>query len=145
MWREMIIGWNVGCTFSDPATSSEIDDLEKTFGIQIPEHLKELLLESNGITGTYGLDVVWSTAGIKGQNLDMRHDKDFQDMFMPFDHLLFFGSNGAGDYYGYPISAAQTISGSEIFCWYHENDDRIVAAFSLEAYLNEVLHYGSDK
>ena len=46
--------------------------------------------------------------------------------FMPLACLLFFGSNGCGDYYGYPITAESGVRDDNVFLWEHESDKRVL-------------------
>lgn len=144
MWREMIMGWNTECTFFDPATSSMVDELEKTFAVQLPQSFRELLLETNGLHGSYELGVVYHIDGIKSFNLEMRQDEFNRKNYMPFDHLLFFGDDGAGARFGFPIPPANIVI-NRVFLWEPIGDDRYLKDLSLEDYLKRVLHYGSDK
>ena len=140
MWRETIETFCSRCKFYDPATNEQIAALETALGVQLPDDLMSLLLETNGVLGEYdeaydsGLGVVYSTEGIAEINLMMRQHEGLRKVFMPFDHLLFIGDDGAGDQYGFPISATNAVQ-SEIFLWDHESDDRSPIAYSLEEYL----------
>jgi hypothetical protein len=51
---------------------------------------------------------------------------------MPLDCLLFFGGNGCGDYYGYPITSQDGVRDDNVFIWEHEYDNRIWKANNLE-------------
>ncbi len=51
---------------------------------------------------------------------------------MPLDCLLFFGGNGCGDYYGYPITLQDGVRDDNVFMWEHEYDNRIWKASNLE-------------
>jgi hypothetical protein len=139
MWREIIMRLSSQCTFFDPAIPSQINELEIIFGITLPEHLKALLFESNGVFDSNALEVIWNVEQIKTTNLEMRQDKIFRENFMSFDSLLFFGSDIAGDCYGYAVTGAHIPRPSEIFNWSHESDERMFVANSLEAYLKYAL------
>lgn len=51
---------------------------------------------------------------------------------MPLDCLLFFGGNGCGDYFGYPITSQDAVRDDNVFMWEHEYDNRIWKANNLE-------------
>ena len=51
---------------------------------------------------------------------------------MPLDCLLFFGGNGCGDYFGYPITRLSGVRNDNVFMWDHEYDSRIWKANNLE-------------
>lgn len=106
-----------------PATQKQIFDAEKSLGNRLPADLKELLLEMNGDSC-----LIFSVEQIVDTNLSVRK----LDCCMPLDCLLFFGSNGCGDYYGYPITSQDGVREDNVFMWEHEYDNRIWKANNLE-------------
>jgi hypothetical protein len=106
-----------------PATKEQILDVERAVGCELPADLKELLLEMNGDNW-----LIFSTEQIMETNLSLRE----QDCFMPLDCLLFFGGNGCGDYFGYPITRLSGVRNDNVFMWDHEYDSRIWKAYNLE-------------
>ncbi len=106
-----------------PATQKQIAEVEKVLGCKLPTDLKELLLEIDGDNW-----FVFSTEQIIKTNLSVRK----LDCFMPLDCLLFFGGNGCGDYYGYPITYQDGVRDDNVFIWEHEYDNRIWKANNLE-------------
>lgn len=63
-----------------------------------------------------------------------RNFEDYRDIFMPFDHLLFFSDAGNGDLFGYVILNG-SIQRDDIFVWDHETDSRKWIAFSLKDFI----------
>lgn len=116
-----------------PATQEQITNVEETLGNKLPTDIKELLLEMNGDSW-----LVFSTEQIIETNLTVRN----LDCFMPLDCLLFFGGNGCGDYYGYPITHEDGVRDDNVFMWEHENDNRIWKARSLE---DTIIKYYNDE
>jgi hypothetical protein len=106
-----------------PATQEQIMNVEKLLGIKLPVDLKELLFEMNGDSW-----LIFSTEQIIETNLSARK----LDCYMPLDCLLFFGGNGCGDYYGYPITQQDGVRDNNVFMWEHEYDNRIWKASNLE-------------
>jgi hypothetical protein len=102
--------------------------------VALPEELRTLLEEADGIVGEYGLGVVWPIARIIEDNLTFRGSKEFRDLYMPFDCLLFFGDAGNGDQFAYSLAGGE-IRRDDIFAWDHENDSRTWVAPSLSTYL----------
>src|SRR5690349_731669 len=90
-------------TFHSPATLAEIKKVESSLKVPLPEELKVLLLESDGIKGTYGLNLIWSVERIRKDNLNFRQYPDFKELYMPFDHLLFFADAGDGDQFAFGV------------------------------------------
>ena len=134
MWMELISKLEQDAEFHLPATASEIANLEKALGISLPTALKNLLEETNGVEGKYGLGLIWDTERIEQDNLSFRTSSNFKDYYMPFDHLLFFADAGNGDQFAFGI-IDKKIRNRDIFVWNHENDSREWVAPSLEKYL----------
>lgn len=106
-----------------PASQEQITNVEQALNIELPYDIKELLLEIDGDNW-----LIFSTEQIIETNLAVRK----LGCFMPLDCLLFFGGNGCGDYYGYPITHEDGVRGDKVFMWEHEDDSRICKARSLE-------------
>lgn len=121
-------------TFHSPATLDEIKKVESSLNVPLPEELKVLLQESDGVEGTYGLGLIWGVERIKQDNLNFRQFPVFKDLYMPFDHLLFFGDAGNGDQFAFSILNRE-IRKHDIFVWNHEDDSRQWVAPSLDVYL----------
>jgi SUKH superfamily protein len=97
-------------------------------------------METNGMVGVYGTDVVWSLDRIVEQNLLFWSPDTFPDLYMPFDPLLFFGDNGGGDQFAFVLMPERP----DIFVWDHEDDSRLWAARELEDYLHRSLAGNGD-
>ncbi|WP_053170814.1 SMI1/KNR4 family protein [Streptomyces sp. SBT349] len=132
MWRDLIQGLSGECAFGEPAGEGAVDDIERRLGQEVPVSLRALLLESDGVKGTYGLDVVWSADRIASENETFRAHQPFAELYMSFDALMFFGDNGNGDQFAFIRTKSR---GDDIFVWDHETDERILVAHSLEQYL----------
>jgi hypothetical protein len=127
---------SVKCTFSPPASEQSLKGIESALGVALPLDLCTLLLESNGIGDEYG-DGIMSAEHVTVCNLQMREDTEQDDLYMPFDHLLFFGGAGNGDLFFYPIQGNGKINSPDIFVWNHENDNRQWVAKNLETFVEE--------
>lgn len=120
------------------AQESELAAAETALGVRLPEELRAMLLASNGVFGQYELPVVWTLDAIVRENLAFRANADFRELYMPFDHLLFFGDAGNGDQFAYPILAGE-VRKRDVFGWNHETDSRTWVAPTLERYLAAAL------
>ena len=118
--------------FASPASESQLAAVEQSLAIQLPSDLRELLLEFDGVTAHYGSGLVWSASKILEQNQMFRTNEAFKELYMPFDHLLFFGADGGGDQFAFAIHADGQIHKRDIFRWKHESDERIWLANRLE-------------
>ena len=134
MWLELVSQLTQDLQSHSPATLNEIASVESELEVSLPRELKNLLQESNGVEGPYGLGLIWGTERIKRDNLSFRRFLDFKDLYMPFDHLLFFADAGNGDLFALAI-LNNKIRNPDIFVWNHENDSREWVAPSLERYL----------
>lgn len=136
MWRELIQQLTGECEFAPPASSDQIATAEISLGVNLPDPLRELLSETDGVQGEYGLGLVWPAKRIVEDNLMFRGNEEFRDLYMPFNHLLFFGDAGNGDQFAFPIDADGVIHRPDVFAWNHENDSRIWVAPSMKVYLD---------
>jgi hypothetical protein len=95
-----------------------------------PDDLRQLLAESDGIEGKYGLGLVWNIGRIARDNTAFRANVEFRDLYMPFDGLVFFADAGNGDQFALSLSGNR-----EVYVWSHEDDSRTWVAPSVMAYL----------
>jgi hypothetical protein len=131
VWRETISGWTDQASFHEGASEAAIRACEARLGRTLPRDLVELLRESNGVDGEYGLSLVWPVERIQADNLRFRTDATFASVYMPFDPLLFFADAGNGDQFAFVTRDRPT----GVFAWDHETDSRTMIAPSLATYL----------
>jgi hypothetical protein len=81
---------------------------------------------------------VWPAADIARHNAELRTNRDFRRMYMPFDALLFFGEAGNGDQFFYRILDGE-VRDPDIYLWDHENDSRTWRAGGLQTFLLSIL------
>ena len=136
MWREFITGLNRPVTFENPTSPSQLANAEKELGAALPNELRELLLESDGVEGECGPAVIWPAERILRDNLEFRSTVAYRELYMPFDCLLFFGDDGGGDQFAYAILDGE-IRWDKIYRWCHETDGREYVVWSLRSYLEQ--------
>lgn len=140
MWRDFIQNlkataqYPLEIEFADGVNEEQIRSLELKLGVALPEDLKALLYESNGISDQYGLGIVWPLEEISQYNQEMRNLPHYQNFYMSFSDLLFFADAGNGDRFAFPIIRGK-VKAEAVFAWNHENDSRWEVAFSLKSYL----------
>lgn len=134
MWLETILSLHPNSIFSIPANLEQIKDAEKSLAVSLPHELITVLNESNGVTDEYGLGILWSVEQIKAENLSIRTQAEYADIYMPFSHLLFFADAGNGDLFAFRVIKGE-IKSTDIFVWKHEDDSRLWVAPSLKTYL----------
>ncbi|MFJ8350710.1 SMI1/KNR4 family protein [Streptomyces sp. NPDC094153] len=135
MWKEAAAEALPEVEFRAPVDATALAEAERRLGRGLPAQLTALLMETNGMVGEYGTDVVWSLDRIVEQNLLFWSPDTFPGLYMPFDPLLFFGDNGGGDQFAFVLTPERP----DIFVWDHENDSRLWAARELEDYLHRCL------
>jgi hypothetical protein len=140
MWIEAALEVFHEAGFRSPAEVAALADAEHRLGRGLPDDLRQLLLECDGIIGHTAVDTVWSVEQIVAQNLLFRTDSSFAQLYMSFDALLFFGDNGGGDQFAF----VQTPQRPDIFVWEHETDSRRWVAGDLRDYLGRSLAEGGD-
>jgi hypothetical protein len=102
--------------------------------MRLPQSLRELLAESNGVRGEYDLALVWPIKRIVADNRSFRESESFRTLYMPFDGLLFFADAGNGDQFSFAVAGGQ-VRRPDIFVWNHEEDSRTWLAKDLCDYL----------
>jgi hypothetical protein len=134
MWRELIQKVAPGARFSSPASAEAVLATEEALGVRLPDELRMLLSESDGVEGSYAAGVIWPVDVIRAQNLTFRTRPDFRDLYMPFDCMLFFADTGDGGQFFYALHHG-SIKRTDVFLWNQENDSRTWTAPSLRHYL----------
>lgn len=136
MWRELVERSGKACSFAPPASEYALNDIEVALGIGLPPELRALLLESNGIGDEYGRGILSAEALLKC-NLYLRSDAEEDDLYMPFDFMLFFAEAGNGDLFFFPIQGNRKINNRDVFHWNHETDSRIWIASDLQHFVEQ--------
>ena len=134
MWKQYIQSATTGYHFAKPAIKSDIRQIKKQLHVDLPTDLLELLSETNGVFDEFDCPLVWSTKQIIEDNLFFRTFSDYKDIYMPFDHLLFFSDAGNGDLFGFAILNG-SIQRDDVFVWDHESDSRKWVASSLKDFI----------
>jgi hypothetical protein len=132
VWIELVRGLYNEIEFASGAGEPDLKGVEAGLGLALPLDLKALLAEADGITVEDGLGLVWPTRRISAENLRMRSMRD--GLYMPFDHLVFFGDAGNGDQFAFPVRDG-SIRTSDVVVWNHEDDSRMWAAPDLRRYI----------
>lgn len=116
--------------FDSPASVDALQACEARLGHKLPDHLRQLLAETNGIEGEYGLGLLWSTERIAEDNTRFRNSTDFRRLYMPFAGLVFFADAGNGDQFALSLSGNH-----EVYVWNHMDDSRMWVAPTVIRYL----------
>ena len=133
-WKELVLAAAGDAKFSAPSNEAALTAAEQNLQLLLPPELRSFLLEFDGVTADYGSNVIWPLSEICRVNAEFRQTEAFRDLYMPFDHLLFFGEDGSGDQFAFAIQADGTIHNPDIFRWEHETDSRSWFASHLKQY-----------
>jgi hypothetical protein len=132
-WRDLIGNAFRDAKFYIPASAREIGHAERELGVEFPAELRQLLLETNGVSANYSRPLVWPVDEIIEQNRHFRTSSAFAKRYAPFTDLLFFGVEGNGDQFAYRVLEGQ--AGDSSICeWNHETDERTSFASDLKDY-----------
>ncbi|UOQ84707.1 SMI1/KNR4 family protein [Gracilibacillus salinarum] len=134
MWKHYIRSISDEYTFRPPATNREISQIREKLNVALPKKLLELFSETNGIFDSFDYPLIWLTSRIVEDNLFFRNFADYKDIYMPFDHFLFFAGDGSGDLFCYRILNGSILT-EDIYVWNHEDDSRTWVASSLEKFV----------
>lgn len=126
---ERISHWGEA-SFAPPAAESALLECEARLGEPLPQGLRELLAETNGVRGEYELGLVWDVERITADNIRFRTDPNMLELYLPFEGLVFFGDAGNGDQF-----AVAQRANREVYVWDHEDDSRNWVAPSVMRYL----------
>ena len=133
MFVERIAQWGEA-EFNQPATEQKLHDCEQTLGHVLPDELHELLLETNGIEGEDGIDLLWTAERIGIDNAEFRNNPDMAELYMPFDALVFLADSGDGNQF-----AVSMRGNLEVYAWNHENDSRTWVASSVVRFMEDFM------
>jgi hypothetical protein len=123
-WKQLTKQYALDAKFGDPASESQLSVVEQALNIQLPDLLREFLLEADGAKADYRSGVIWSAVDILEGNQEFRTLASFRELYMTFDHLLFFGDDGGGDQFAFAIQADGQVHNDDVFRWEHETDAR---------------------
>jgi hypothetical protein len=130
---------SASCDLFDAATERELAAVEAACGVALPQELRDILSESNGLLSGYGGTLLWSTDEIVRHNKEFRTDQSLRGKYQPFDKLFFIGDDASGDQFAYAVELDGKIRRSDIYRWDHETDARPRYAKDLEEFLRKAL------
>ena len=119
MYRELIAELskeNQYVKIQPPCSEIEIKNAEKETGYTFPNELKNLLRELNGDK--------WLLLSVKeiveNAKLNRKIKEENEEFAKDLDKLIFFATNGCGDYYCYRMDSDKGIDDNVIYIWEHE-------------------------
>jgi hypothetical protein len=137
-WIDRARALRPSCIFAPPATQEALADLEVALGAPLPDDLRELLLESNGIADDDGRRWVFGVERIRQKNAELRAPKN-RAHHMPLDSLLFFAAvEERRDLFGLALGRIRDAH-PPVFVYLPRDDSRVHVADSLDAWLESRL------
>ncbi|QHW31672.1 SMI1/KNR4 family protein [Paenibacillus rhizovicinus] len=134
MWIHFIKEIDSELGFNEPATMESIQIVEQQLKAIIPQSLRSLLLETDGVHHSeFYYDIFWPVERILKENQNIRNEDDVE-YYDSFDHLLFFSDAGNGDLFAFLVSNGK-VESDEVIVWKHENDSRERISSSLEEFV----------
>ncbi|GAB3458428.1 hypothetical protein GCM10027570_42070 [Streptomonospora sediminis] len=138
VWRELIVELYPQAELADPADAAVVAVIEKELELPLPFELASFFGECDGVCNEYGDAVVWPARRVVEDNLAMRAEPDYVELYAPFDELIFFGDSDMGPQFAY----VHTDYGPGVVVWDHESDRRRLVSVSLRDYLVRCLGHG---
>lgn len=121
MYRELISELakdNSLAKIQPPCPENMIDTAEKALGYPFPKELRDLLSELNG--DKYLLLSVEEIIRQAKLNREIQDEYGGEEFAKELDKLIFFATNGCGDYFCYHADSDGVIDESSIYIWEHE-------------------------
>jgi hypothetical protein len=146
MWRELItsVAKDTDYTyeFAPPATYFQLDRLEQIFAAKLPDALRRLLLESNGVRQILHYNkervpmgqILWNADTIQRNNRKMRTDLAYRDFYLPFDDLLFFASP-ATEGIQFALQIHDNHATETVIAWSPSDDSRTEKATTIKEFI----------
>ncbi len=121
MYKELIIELTQGNEFvkiQPPCPEREIKHAEKIVGYPFPKELRALLQELDG--DKYLLLSAKEIIEQTKLNKEIQEAYSDEEFVKDLDRLLFFATNGCGDYYCYLANSDGVFDETIIYIWKHE-------------------------
>lgn len=120
MYKELILEVSLGNEYvkiQPPCPESEIDRAEKAVGYPLPKELRALLRELNGDKWLLlSAEEIIEQVNLNKEMLSFYEEEGIEGV----DRLIFFATNGCGDYYCYRVGTDGVPEEGAIYIWEHE-------------------------
>lgn len=118
-------------------------EFEKESGLRLPPEMKALYLLTDGVQ-----DGWWTVFPIDrllevNAAQRLRAAKEGDEFYLSFESMFFFGEEGNGDLYGFPVANGEVIG--RVFRWDHETDDREIVAPNLLSFLQYQIEFKEEE
>jgi hypothetical protein len=133
-WSALIRSVDPASTFGAPVDEAALRACEAALGHPLSADVVALLRETDGVRTAYDDSSLWTLARIHEENVWIRTDEQYAELYQPFDDLCFFDDAGNGDMYGF-VPRREAHGLHDIYRWDHEDDSRTWVAPDLASYI----------
>jgi hypothetical protein len=139
VWTSWLQGFDdsVGIRLADPAEALVLVRTEHELGLPLPEDLRSLLAETDGIADAFDVELVWAAERIAEENAGLRRGAS-EIVPRAGGSLLFFGDPGTEDLFAYRISDG-VVAEPDVYLWAHASEKARWIASDLQALLDAWL------
>lgn len=133
MYKELILeasNRNEFVKIQPPCPEGYINKAEKAVGYSFPKELRALLRELDG--DRYLLLSAEEIIEQAKLNKEIREEYRGEEFAQELDRLIFFATNGCGDYYCYYVNSDGVVDETSIYIWEHEEYRRKQAAANIK-------------
>jgi hypothetical protein len=136
VWTSWLQGFDdsVEIRLADPAEALVLAKTEHDLGLALPEDLRSLLAETDGIADASDVELVWAAERIAEENVGLRRG---ESGIVPRGggDLLFFGDPGTEDVFAYRIRDG-VVTEPDVYLWAHLSSAARWIASDLQALLD---------
>lgn len=125
--------------FNSPVSHLHLQALQEHLGVrELPTELMQLYQETDGVdeilNGEKIGQLIWTVERVIKTNHEYRNNRDFKNLYMSFDQLLFISDAGNGDLFGF-VTLDGGFPRNDLFVWNHEDDSRNWVAPNLAKFI----------
>lgn len=125
-------------SLAEPVDPKVLGDAEDRLGLILPEDLRSLLHESDGIGSVARGEPVWPVERIADENMLLRSAGSTPALPDGADEdLLFFGDAGDGRLLAYELDERGEVSEPDVFVWQTELGEAVWIASDLQSLLDD--------
>lgn len=124
-------------SLAEPVDADALAEAEDRLELILPEDLRSLLGETDGLSDGHGREPVWPVERIAEENVLLRSAGATPALPDGADEdLLFFGEAGEGDLFAYELDDDGDISEPDVFLWRADVGEARWAASDLQSLLD---------
>ena len=139
MWREVLSTKWPEVEFSPPCSLANVESVEASLGMPLPDELRALYFETDGVYSTRAyMWIVWCINDVLKRTHYMHTSPDIAFYEKSFNELLFFGDLGNGDLLAFQTDSTLQ-SYQSVGIWDHETGEYLESAKSMQEMIDKNL------